>query len=328
MATRRVQLAVGVLCTLVIATAASPAARTQSYPPGPVKIIVGVGPGASPDVISRVVADHLGRLWGQQVVVLNQPGAGGALAIRAAGNAPPDGATLYLALASNFIALPEMQANLPFDVARDFVPIGYVGEHPMLIAASPTLGVSTLPELIALAKKRPGELNIAAGNRGSILHFTAEWLRSASGIDAALVHYPGAPQALTDILGGRVHAIVDAASGLAGSISGGSIKALAVASEQRLPTQPGLPTVAETLPGFMAMGWFALMAPPKTPDAIARKVSDDLRTVLERPEFKQRFLDLGTYQRPMSPAELAAFIADQQRIWKPVITETAAKSPK
>jgi tripartite-type tricarboxylate transporter receptor subunit TctC len=328
MAMRPLSLAVGFLCALVVAIAARPAAQAQSYPTGPVKIIVGVGAGSSADVILRLVADHLARHWGQQVVVLNQPGAGGALAIRAAGSAPPDGATLYLALASNFVALPEMQASLPFDVARDFVPIGYVGEHPMVIAASPSLGIGTLPELIALAKKRPGELNVAAGNRGSILHFTAEWLRSASGIDATLVHYPGAPQALTDILGGRVHAIVDAASGLAGSISGGSIKALAVASEQRLPTHPGLPTVAETLPGFMAMGWFALMAPPKTPEATARKVSDDLRAILERGELKQRFLDLGTYLRPMSPAELSGFIADQQRIWKPVIAETAARSSK
>jgi tripartite-type tricarboxylate transporter receptor subunit TctC len=328
MATRPFQLAVCCLCALAIATAALRAVHAQNYPTGPIKIIVGTGPGASPDVIARVVADHLSRHWGQQVVVLNQPGAGGALAIRAAGSAPPDGATLYLALASNFVALPELQASLPFDVARDFVPVGHVGEHPMVIAASPSLGIGTLPGLIALAKKRPGELNVAAGNRGSILHFTAEWLRSASGIDATLVHYPGAPQALTDILGGRVHAIVDAASGLAGSISGGSIKALAVASEQRLRTHPGLPTVAETLPGFMAMGWFALMAPPQTPEATARKVSDDLRAILERPELKQRFLDLGTYLRPMSPAELSGFIADQQRIWKPVIAETAARSSK
>ena len=134
---------------LVLALAASiaaPAAQAQSYPAGPVKIIVGTGPGASPDVICRVVADQLARLWGQQVVVLNQPGAGGAIAIRAAGNAAPDGGTLYFALASNFVALPELQATFPFDVARDFVPIGYVGEHPMVIGATPALGVGTLPE--------------------------------------------------------------------------------------------------------------------------------------------------------------------------------------
>ena len=317
----------GLALTLAAAVAATPSATAQGFPSGPVKIIVAVGPGASPDVISRVVADRLARHWGQQVLVLNQPGAGGALAIRAAGNAPPDGYTLYLSLASNFVALPELQASLPFDVGRDFVPIGYVGEHPMVIGVNPALGVSTLPELITIAKKRPGDLNIAAGNAGSILHLTAEWLRTAAAIDVALVNYPGAPQAMTDILGGRVHAIVDAVSGLAGAINGGTIKALAVASERRLPNRSDLPTVAETLPGFMAMGWFALMAPPRTPDAIARKISDDLRAVLDEPELKERFGQLGTYLRPMSPAELKAFVSDQQRIWKPVI-EVAVKSRK
>src|SRR5262245_3321443 len=320
--------ALGLACTLLLSLAVAPAARAQSYPTGPVKIIVGVGAGAGPDVICRVIADQLSRLWGQPTVVLNQPGAGGALAIRAAGNAPPDGSTLYMSLASNFVALPELQATFPFDVARDFVPIGYVGEHPMVIGASPALGVSTLPELIALARKRPGELNIAAGNRGSALHLTAERLRIATGIDATLVNYPGAPQAMADILGGRVHAIVDAVSGLAGSIRAGSIKPLAVASERRLADFHDLPTVAETLPGFVAVGWFALMAPPKTPDAIARKASDDLFAVLAQPELAQRFRELGTYLRPMSPEHLTRFIADQQQLWKPVIAEIGLKTPK
>ena len=325
MTRRTLLLALG-LCRLSMA--AAPAAQAQGYPSGPVKIIVGVGPGSGPDVICRVIADQLSRLWGQPTVVLNQPGAGGGLAIRAAGNAPPDGATLYLALASNFVALPELQATFPFDVARDFVAIGYVGEHPMVIGGSPALGVSTLPALIALAKQRPGTLNIASGNRGSALHLTAEWLRTATGIDVTLVNYPAAPQAMTDVMGGRVHAIVDTVSGLAGSIRGGTIKPLAVASERRLPNFPDLPTVAETLPGFVAMGWFALMAPPKTPDVIARKASDDLRAILQQPELKQRFEELGTYLRPMSPAELTRFIADQQQLWKPVIAEIGLKSPK
>jgi tripartite-type tricarboxylate transporter receptor subunit TctC len=125
-----------------------------------------------------------------------------------------------------------------------------------------------------------------------------------------------------------VHAIVDAVSGLAGSIRGGSIKPLAVASERRLADFPDLPTVAETLPGFVAVGWFALLAPPKTPEAIARKASDDLRTALAQPELKQRFRELGTYLRPMSPAELTRFIAEQQQLWKPVIAEIVLKTPK
>jgi tripartite-type tricarboxylate transporter receptor subunit TctC len=311
---RLASLALGLFCALWAATAGA-----QPYPGGPVKIIVGTGPGSSPDVICRVLADHLARLWGQQVVVLNQPGGGGGIAIRAAGNAPPDGSTLYLALASNFIVLPELRATLPFDVAREFAPIGYVGEHPMLIGASPALGVSTLPELVALAKGRPGELNVAAGNPGSLLHLTAEWLRSSIGVDMTLVHYPGAPQAMTDILGGRVHVIADALSGLAAAIAAGSIKPLAVASDGRLADRAELPTVAETFPGFTAMGWFALMAPPKTPEHVAGKVSHDLRTVLEQPELRRRFADLGTYRRPMSPAELGRFITSQQHLWTPVI---------
>ena len=149
-------------------------ARAESYPSGPVKIVTSVGPGSSPDVCARVLADKLTQLWGQQVIVLNQPGGAGAVAIKAVAPAAPDGHTLYMSLATNFIALPQLQENFPVDVLRDFVPIGYVGDHPMVVAASRELGVNTLPELIALAKKRKGELNFAAGNRGSILHLAAE----------------------------------------------------------------------------------------------------------------------------------------------------------
>jgi tripartite-type tricarboxylate transporter receptor subunit TctC len=203
------------------------------------------------------------------------------------------------------------------------VPIGYVGGHPMNIAASAELGVETLPELIALAKRRKGELNFAAGNRGSILHLTGEWLRSVAGIDVTLLHYASAPQAITDVLGGRVHVMIDAITSMRGAVDSGKLKPLAVATAQRQPKTPNLPTVAETLPGFEAVGWLALMAPPGTPEAVANKISDDLRTVLARPELQQRFADLGTSIKPTSPAELTAFIREQQRIWRPVIAETA-----
>jgi tripartite-type tricarboxylate transporter receptor subunit TctC len=321
---RLASLALGLVCALGMVVGGA-GVGAQPHSAGPVKIIVGTGPGSSPDLICRVVADHLGRRWGQQVVVLNQPGGGGAIGIRAAGNSPPDGSTLYLALASNFIALPELRAILPFDVAREFVPIGYVGEHPMLIGANPALGVSSLAELIAMAKRRPGELNVAAGNPGSLLHLTAEWLRSSIGVDMTLVHYPGAPQAMADILGGRVHVIVDALSGLAAAAAGGGIRPLAVASERRLADRMDLPTVAETFPGFMAVGWFALMAPPKTPEVLTDKLSQDLRLVLEQPELKRRFADLGTYMRPMSAAELARFVESQQQLWGPVLAKIGLK---
>jgi len=300
-------------------------ARAQGFPSAPVRITVAVGPGSSPDVLLRIVAEHLSQLWGQQAIVINQPGGAGSIAIRAVAATPPDGHSLYMALASNFIALPELQAGFPVDVVRDYVPVGYVGEHPMVIAASAELGVGTLQDLVALAKQRKGELNIAAGNRGSILHLTGEWFRIAGGIDATLVHYPSASQAITDVLGGRVHVMIDAITSMKGAIQAGKIKPLAVASRQRLYNFPDLPVVADTFKGFEAMGWFALMAPPGTPVPLARKISDDLRTVLAKPELKKRFEDLGTYIRPTTPEELTAFIREQQAIWRPVIAETAKK---
>jgi tripartite-type tricarboxylate transporter receptor subunit TctC len=316
--TRRSFLAGGAALALTASGAGA-----QSFPSGPVKITVAVGPGSSPDVIVRVIAEHLSRLWGQQAVVINQPGGAGAVAIRAVAAMPPDGHSLYMALASNFIALPALQTNFPVDVVRDFVPIGYIGEHPMAVAVSADLGVNTLPELIALAKKRKGELNVAAGNRGSILHLTAEWLRIAGDIAVTLLHYPAASQAIADVLGGRVQIMVDALTSMKGVIQSGKMKALAVASKKRLFNFPDLPAVAETFQGFEAMGWFALMAPPGTPAPLAKKISDDLKTVLARPELQKRFEDLGTYMRPSTPEELTAFIHEQQKIWQPVIAETA-----
>ena len=298
-------------------------AQAQSYPSGPVKIVTSVGAGAAPDIISRLLADYFTRLWGQQVLVLNQPGGAGAVAIKAVAPAAPDGHTLYMALATNFIALPELQKNFPVDVLRDFVPIGFVGEQPLGIGVPLSLGVATLPDLIALLKKRPGELNVAAGNRGSILHLAGEWLRSATGTKFTLVHYSGGAQAIPDILGGRVQATIDALPSMRGPIDGGQLKLLAVTPAKRLHNYPQVPTVAETLPGFQAMGWMALMAPPGTPEGIARKISDDLRKMLTTPELKKRLDELGTYINPTTPAELTSFIREQQQIWRPVIAETA-----
>src|SRR5262245_24418058 len=207
-----------VLCAVAALFASPLAANAQSYPTGPVKIIVGVGPGSSADIIARIVADNLSRTWGQQAIVLNQPGGGGSIGIRAAGNSPPDGYTLYMSLASNYVLLPETQAALPFNVGRDFVPIGFVGDQPLVITASPALGVNTLAEFIALAKKRPGEFNMSGGLAGSVLHLTAEWLRTAAGIDFTIVHYPAIPQAMADLLGGRIQLTVDSITGVSGAL--------------------------------------------------------------------------------------------------------------
>ena len=309
-------IAAGFLLTIVDA-------RGESFPNGPVKIVTSVGPGATPDIISRLVADHLTQLWGQQVIVLNQPGGAGAVAIKAVAPATADGHTLYMALASNFIALPELQKNFPVDLVRDFVPIGFVGEQPLGIGVTPALGVNTLSELIALLKSEPDALNVAAGNRGSILHLAGEWLRSATGTKFTMLHYTGGARALPDVLSGRVQVDIDGLASMRGAIDGGQLKLLAVTTDKRIHNFPQVPAVAETLPGFRAVGWMALMAPPGTPAGIALKISDDLRKVLVSSELGKRLDELGTYINPTTPAELTSFIREQQQIWRPVISETA-----
>jgi tripartite-type tricarboxylate transporter receptor subunit TctC len=315
---RRSLLAIGAGFLLTIVDA-----RAESFPNGPVKIVTSVGPGATPDIISRLVADHLTQLWGQQVIVLNQPGGAGAVAIKAVAPATADGHTLYMALASNFIALPELQKNFPVDLVRDFVPIGFVGEQPLGIGVTPALGVNTLSELIALLKSEPDALNVAAGNRGSILHLAGEWLRSATGTKFTMLHYTGGARALPDVLSGRVQVDIDGLASMRGAIDGGQLKLLAVTTDKRIHNFPQVPAVAETLPGFRAVGWMALMAPPGTPAGVALKISDDLRKVLVSSELGKRLDELGTYANPTTPAELTNFIREQQQIWRPVISETA-----
>ena len=314
------------LVAALLALSAMAPKNADGYPTRPVKIIVSVPAGNGPDVIGRIVADHLTRLWGQQVVILNQPGANGAIAMRAVGASAPDGYTLFLTTTSNYIAPPEWK--LPFDAARDFVPIGLVTEQPLLVGVTPALGVNSLQELIAAAKKRPGEINVGIGTpRGFFPHLTAERLRKATGTDMTIVHYAGAAQAITDLIAGRVHVMIENLSFFQGSIAGGTLKPLAITSNRRWPTMPELPTAAEIIPGFVATGWFALVSPPGTPQAIARKISDDLRTVLGRPELKQRLLELGGYTRPMTPDELSSFIGSQKDLWRPVVSEIIA-TPK
>jgi tripartite-type tricarboxylate transporter receptor subunit TctC len=196
----------------------------------------------------------------------------------------------------------------------------------MMFAVAPSLGVNSLPELIALAKSRPGDILYAANNRGSFPHLAGELLRSKSGIEVRFVPYQGAAAGLQDLAGGRISMIVESVGALKGAAEGGSIKPLAVASPDRLPNLPNLPTAAETVPGFSALGWFALMAPARTPEAVVRKVNGDLNKVLAKPELKQRFQDLGAFVRPMSPAQTGAFIAKEQQAWRPLVRQISLRA--
>jgi tripartite-type tricarboxylate transporter receptor subunit TctC len=315
--------AIGAVCLCALGTISASSAHAQGYPTKPVKIITQAPAGAGPDVILRIVADRLTQIWGQQVLVINRPGGGGLIAAQAAATTSErDGHTLYLGTASAITVLPLTHAKLPFNFDRDFIPIGFIGEQPFVIAVPPALKIGTLAELITLAKQRPGEIMYSGNLTGTLPHLAGEFFRRRSNADVTFVPYTGgATGALSDIMGGRISMIIDALPALSGAIQGNIIRPLAVSSAQRLLQHPDLPTIAETVPGFVATGWFALMAPAGAPDDVVQKVGRDLRAVLEQPEVVQRFATLGTYTRSLSIAELAAFIHSEQQLWKPVISQ-------
>ena len=313
-----------VVC-LSLACALTQAHAQADYPNKPIRIITHSAAGGAPDVMLRIVGERMGAVLGQPIIVLNQPGAGGAVAARAGAAAAPDGYTLYMPAASAFVTLAGLQPNLPLEVPRDFTPIGFIGEQPMFLTVTSSLGVSTLSELIALAKKQPGKLSYAATGRGTMTHLTGELLKSKAGVDILAVPYTGgAPQALNDALGGRLSMVIEGLSALAGAIQGGAIKAIAVGSPERLPDFKDLPAAAETLPGFNARGWAALVAPVGTPDDIVNKVSDALRKAVSDPEVQKKLAVTGSYVRPMSPKEVMAFIQADQQMWKPILEKIAA----
>jgi tripartite-type tricarboxylate transporter receptor subunit TctC len=273
------------------------------------------------------MAERLSAVWGQQTVVDNRPGGGGSIAARAGQTATPDGYTLYVGAASTFIAVkgaPGVAPNLPIELPRDFMAIGFITEQPMFIAVAPQLGVTSLPGLIALAKSKPGELSYATTGRGRITHLTMELLQERAGIKLQMIPYTGGPTAaMSDVGTGRVAIVVEGYSGLAAGMTSGLIKGIAVASLERLADFKDLPTVAETLPGFFAGGWNVLLAPVGTPQAIVEKASGDLRKAMDDAELKKRLAQLGAYVHAMTPDEVTQFARDQQRVWKPVAEKVA-----
>src|SRR5579864_8134113 len=248
------------------------AARAQDYPTHPVRLISDSAPGSAIDVAMRIIADGLSRVWGQQAVLVNQPGAGGAIAARAAASAAPDGYTLGMMALSAFVALPGAADNLPIEVPRDFVVVGPLGGAPLFITAAKWLGVKTLPDLIALAKKRPGELAYGANGRGRLTNLTGELLQAKAGIKLLMVPYSGGTtQVLNDMMGGRIALTFDSYSGIAG--------------------------------GFEAGGWQVLLAPLGTPDAIVAKANADLNKAFSEPDIIAWLGRLGREAHPMSPQE-------------------------
>jgi tripartite-type tricarboxylate transporter receptor subunit TctC len=315
---------------LALAMAATNAAWAQAdYPNKAVQLISDSSPGSAVDTGLRIIADGMSKHWKQQVVLVNRPGAAGAISATVAAQAAPDGYTLYGPALSVFLAVPGKAPNLPLMVPRDFAAVGYTVDQPLAIAVSPKLGIKTLQELIDLAKKKPDQLSYAVTGVGRLTHLTGELLQLRTGIKLQMVPYSGnSSQAIADTYAGRIPIMIEGYTGLAPAFQGGQLVPLAVGAAKRLPAAPDLPTIAETVPGLIASGWQAVLAPNGTPAAVIAKANEGLNAALNMASVKDALANRGSFARPMSPSEVTAFIRDQQELWKPAIARLAEQMKK
>jgi tripartite-type tricarboxylate transporter receptor subunit TctC len=311
------------LAFVLVMIANSGVAEQAQYPTRPVKLIVPLPAGSGPDLRHRLIGQYLTQLWGQQMIVENRPGGGGLIGTRSALAGEPDGYTLLVGLASVYTILPAQNDKLPFDVNNDLTPIGLTSNEGMVIATSSKLGVSALPEFIELARKRPHELIIGTNPAGSLPHLAAKLFVDVTGAPIAVVPYStgGTNEAIRDILGGRVHAVIDGMPALKGNIESGALKPLAIMSRDRAAD---LPLASQYIPGLTAMGWQALTVQKGVPEPIVTKLTADLQTVLANPELQERLLQTGSPFRPLWGPELKNFIEAEENLWWPLVKKYGA----
>jgi tripartite-type tricarboxylate transporter receptor subunit TctC len=298
------------------------ASSAQSYPSKPVRYVVPFPAAASPDIIARLITERLSRMWSQQVVVDNRSGAGGTVGAAFAAKAPPDGYTLFQCnIASSAIA-ESLYAAMPYNHQRDFAPISLIGKTPNVLVVHPSMPSRTLKEFIAYAKANPGKLSYGTSAAGSSQQLSMEFFKLTAKIDVVHVAYKGAPQALSDVIGGQIPSSVQSAPGVLTAIQSGRVRALAVTSLTRIPQLPSVPTIHETaLPGFEVNSWYGLCAPAGTPTPVLDRVHADLTAVLRVPEIQQRFKELVIEVAPTSREEFAQFIRAETARWARVIKD-------
>ncbi len=314
------------LILIAMAALAPLAAAQQAYPNKPVRIIVPYPPGGTADIVGRTIAEKLGGIWGQSVIVENRAGAGGTIGVDAAAKSAADGYTLVLGVTGPVTIAPGMNPQLAYDPLRDLVPITLVAAVPSLVAVHPSVAARDLRELIALAKSQPGKLSFASAGTGTSVHIAGELLKSMAGVDILHVPYKGGAPALNDLMGGQVSMIIENMPQLLPQVRSGRIRALAVTSRQRSAALPDLPAVAEILPGYEATTWFGLLAPAGTPQDIVRKVQADVAQAVALPEVKERLAGLGAEVIGGTPEAFSAHLRAELLRFAKVIKDAGIKA--
>ena len=295
-------------CAVVALLLQSGLAAAQSYPSGPLRMIVPFPPGGGTDTLARIIAQKLNEAWGQPVVVDNRGGANGTIGAALAARADPDGHTMLIAV-SGFAANPSIYKNLPFDSIRDLAPVTQFASNPSVLAIHPSLPVRTVKELIAFVKARPNEVDYASSGNGSPPHLNAEMFKLMTATRMTHVPYKGGGPATVAVVAGEVPVYFMAPPQAAPFLKSGRLRALAVTSEKRDPGFPDLPTVAEAgVPGFAMTNWYGLFVPAGTPDAALRKLHAEMVRIVNLPDVKARLARVGNTVVGSTPEEFAAFL--------------------
>ena len=299
-------------------------AVAQPYPDKPVKLIVPFPPGATMDSVVRLVGDKLSAEWGQPVVVENRTGAAGLIGTAAAAKAPADGYTI-LAIANSFAANPTLRSSMPYDTAKDFAPITLIGSTPLVLVAHPGLPANSTAELVALAKKEPGQIPYAAAP-GASPHMAMAWFESASGTKLLFVPYRGQSQAQTDLLAGQVKLAFGNLPDILPYVKSGHLKALGIATAARSPLAPEIPTLIEAgYKGPQWDSWYGFVAPAGTPPDILEKVAAAVHKVLSRPEVRSELLHRGLLPVGDTPAEFRTFLQNTAEDYARIIKQAGIR---
>lgn len=322
----RISFGAALLGILGAVSSALPA-QAQTYPSKPVRLIVPFTPGGSNDVLARVIGEELSQVWKQPVVVENKPGAGGNLGAELVAKAEPDGYTFLIA-ANNILAInPSLYDQVAFDPIKDFEPVTLLGRLPILLVVNSELPVKSVAELIELAKSSPDGLTYASGGSGTPQHLSGELFKAQAGIKMLHVPYKGNAPAVTDLMGGQVQMLLSPINSVLPHVRSGKLRALGVASTERLPYLPNVPTIAEAgLPGYESDIWVALVAPANTSADIISRVQRDVSSVLALPRVKEKLAAQGIEPTGSSPETLRALIVKDLARWSKVIKDSGARA--
>jgi tripartite-type tricarboxylate transporter receptor subunit TctC len=301
-------------------------ACAQAWPSKPVKIVVPFAAGGATDVVARLLAQKLTESWGQTVVVENRAGAGGNIGADVVAKSPADGYTLLMTSGSIVTANPYIYKSMPFDPAKDLVPITNVATGPQVIVVNPNVPAKDLRELIGLAKASPGKVNFGSAGVGTQTHLAAENFLYSAGVDMTHVPYKGESAAITDLMGGQIQLATPNLGAAINLIKEGKLRALAVTSRERSAQLPDVPAAAEVLPGFENAGWFGLMAPAGTPPDVIEKIYRDSARVLLSEEFRGKLNQQGMMPVANSPADFGAAIRDESARWAKVVQQRGLKA--